>query len=356
MNGDHENNLKLNSEIQVFFKEALKVVAKNPTQAGFVLQTIRHQKKAAQTRLANEKEGIQVPPYMIISVTNSCNLRCKGCYSQAQHRNTAEELDSGRLRGLVAEARDLGVSVILLAGGEPLMRRDILDIAGDFPEVVFPLFTNGLLINDGLIEKLKERKNVIPVISIEGREAQTDGRRGEGVFSRLRDIQGKMKQAGLFYGLSFTVTRSNFETLTDSTYIQQSMASGSSLFFFVEYIPVKEETEELVITDAQRQKLVGVLEGFRKQFSGLFIAFPGDEELFGGCLSAGRGFIHISAAGDLEPCPFAPYSDANIKAVSLKEALRSDFLREIRQNHHMLTETKGGCALWEKREWVKSLL
>ena len=95
---------------------------------------------------------------------------------------------------------------------------------------------------------------------------------------------------------------------------------------------------------------------FRAKFPALFIAVPGDEEEIGGCLSAGRGFIHISAEGDVEPCPFAPYSDANLRDLSLKDALQSEFLRNIRQNHAQLSETEGGCALWIEREWVRSLL
>ena len=356
MNENHENNLKLNDAIHVFFKDALKVVAKNPSMAKFVFQTIRNQQKAAQTRLEWEKEGLQVPPYMVISITNRCNLRCKGCYCQAQHRPVEKELAPDRLRTLIGEASTLGVSVIFLAGGEPLMRSDILEIAGSYPEVIFPLFTNGLLITDETVSRLRELPNVIPVVSMEGKEAQTDERRGAGVYARLRSTLEKMKKAGLFSGLSFTVTKENFATLTDAAYIKSLMSTGSRLFFFVEYIPVKEETEELVITAEQRQTLVAILNDFRAKFSGLFVAFPGDEEEFGGCLSAGRGFIHISAEGDLEPCPFAPYSDTNVREGSLKEALRSDFLHKIRQNPGKLSETRGGCALWEEREWVKSLL
>jgi len=81
----------------------------------------------------------------------------------------------------------------------------------------------------------------------------------------------------------------------------------------------------------------------------------GTEEM-GGCLASGRGFVHISAEGNLEPCPFAPYSDTSLKDLTLKDALSSEFLRKIRENHQNLKETKGGCALWENRQWVASLL
>ena len=353
-NSDYSS--KLNNSINDFFLHALKIISENPAMAKFLLHTIRVQKKAARKRIVLGKQGLQVPPYMIISITNRCNLQCKGCYSRAQHRPLEKEISHDKLRSLIAEAKDLGISFIFLAGGEPLMRPDILAITNDFPDVIFPLFTNGLLLTDETIAVLSKQKNVIPVISMDGYETDTDSRRGPGVYEHLQGTLRKIKQSGIFYGLSFTVSRANFGTLTNEDFINKFIASNCHLFFFIEYIPVKEESENLVITDEQRTALPSILTSFKAKLPGLFVSFPGDEEAFGGCLSAGRGFIHISSEGDLEPCPFAPYSDANIKNMSLKDALQSELLRSIRQNHAELAETKGGCALWDKREWVKSLL
>jgi MoaA/NifB/PqqE/SkfB family radical SAM enzyme len=120
--------------------------------------------------------------------------------------------------------------------------------------------------------------------------------------------------------------------------------------------PVKEGTKDLVITNEQRAKLVGLMNSYRHKFPSLFISVHGDEEKFGGCLYAGKGFVRISAEGNIEQCPFVPYSDTNLRDSSLKEALHSDFLKTIRQSHEELHENKGGCALWIKREWVQSLL
>jgi MoaA/NifB/PqqE/SkfB family radical SAM enzyme len=101
-------------------------------------------------------------------------------------------------------------------------------------------------------------------------------------------------------------------------------------------------------------ELVKRRDTFRDNYKAVFVALPRDEEEIGGCLSAGRGFVHISAEGNVEPCPFVPYSDTNIKNCSLKEALQSKMLRTIRDNHEELEETHG-CALWERREWVQHL-
>jgi MoaA/NifB/PqqE/SkfB family radical SAM enzyme len=194
------------------------------------------------------------------------------------------------------------------------------------------------------------------VFSIEGGRRATEFRRGQGVFERVRETMRKLRDRGVFYGMSFTVTRENFPDLTDPAFIAPLVRDGCRLFFFVEYIPIEEGSGDRVLTEIQKRELERITVGFRTEFTAEFIAFPGDEEQYGGCLAAGRGFIHVGPDGGLEPCPFAPYSDVNLNCISLTEALRSPFLAAIRQNHGNLTETRGGCALWTNREWVRSLL
>ena len=135
---NYYNNL-LNKSIGSFLKEAAPIIGKNPAMAKFALKTIRLQKNAAQKRNAYREQGIQVPPYMIISITNRCNLHCKGCYAKAQHRPIEKELGDEKLRGIIGEAKELGVSFVFLAGGEPLMRQGIFEITEKFPEVIFPI-------------------------------------------------------------------------------------------------------------------------------------------------------------------------------------------------------------------------
>ncbi len=95
------------------------------------------------------------------------------------------------------------------------------------------------------------------------------------------------------------------------------------------------------------------MKDYNKEFDMLIIPLPGDEDKYGGCLAASRGFLHISSTGSLEACPFAPYSDANIKNMPLKNALQSKLLNEVRDNHHMLKEGKGGCTLVNNKEWIE---
>jgi len=293
---------------------------------------------------------------MIFSITERCNLHCKGCYAQALPRSPGEEMSEAKVRSIIAEARELGISFMILAGGEPFIRQDLINITRDFPEILFFVFTNGLLIDEDMLTKLKKQKNLVPLISLEGYEEDTDARRGKGVHERLQGIIRKVRKRGIFFGTSLTLTRSTFDTLTSLSFVEMLVDSGCKLFLLLEYTAVREGTEDWILTDDQRNRVMDRMNLFHSKFSALFIAVPGSEEEVGGCLAAGRGFVHVSAAGDVEPCPFAPYSDANLNKVSLKEALQSEFLRTIRNNHHQLNDTNGGCALWVKRAWAKSLL
>ena len=347
---------RLNQGLRIFFSEFVRVSVRHPSQALFFVRTVLWQGRAARRRARMAREGVHVPPIAIFSITNGCNLRCKGCYAQAIRGDTPDELSTERMRSVVAEAEELGISFFVIAGGEPLTRPEIVDIAGDFPNIVFLLVTNGLLLTPDVIARLSKLRNVVPVLSVEGNQAETDERRGLGVHERLRDKMKKLKDAGMFFSLSLTVTRTNFPTVTDPGFLQNAVDAGCRLFLLLEYTPIRAGTDEWVITDEQRTGMRKLLADFRRRFSAVFVAVPWDEEAQGGCLASGRGFVHISASGDLEPCPFAPLSDTNILSMPLKEALGSRFLGLMRENHSMFAETSGGCALWKNREAVESLL
>ena len=344
----------LNGSLNVFFKDALRVALTHPRQAAFFMQTLNWQRKAAKTRLSWDKMGVHVPPIIILSVTSKCNLHCQGCYHQALRSSSESEMSDERLEGLIAEAKDLGVSFMVIGGGEPLTRPGILDIAEKYPPIMFLMFTNGLLINEAVIKKMSKSRNIVPLVSLEGYENDTDKRRGAGVYAQALNSIAKLKAKSIFWGSSLTMTRANFADVTNENFIRRLVENGCKLFMLVEYTPVKKGTEDWVLTSEQRIELLRKRNSFRKKYSALFIALPWDEEEIGGCLSSGRGFIHISAEGNVEPCPFIPYSDTNLKHLSLKDALQSKMLKTIRENHGQLEE-KHGCALWEKREWVKSL-
>ena len=328
-----------------------------PAQWGRVFKLIGIQRRAAKRRKAAERTGGHIPPYLIISVTRQCNLHCKGCYARAQHRDKAgDELTAEEWARILTEARDSGVGTVIVAGGEPLVKEGLTEVFSQFPDMVFAVFTNGMLLSDEMVKQVKAMPHVVPVISLEGHGETTDDRRGPGVYRAVVAAMDRLNAKGVLYGVSHTVTTANLDAVTSRGYIRELKWRGCRLIFFIEYVPFEEGTENLELTQAGRETLLERAENMAKLEQVLAVGFPGDEESFGGCLAAGRGFLHVGADGAVEPCPFSPFSNLNLRDVSFREALGSKFLKAVRDNHDMLDETSGGCALFRNRDRVEALL
>ncbi len=339
------------------FSQAVRIITADPALAIPGTVILRHQRKAAAVRTRHEQDGLLVPPVMIVSVTSRCNLVCSGCYMHGRGERPDSEMSPEILASVVEQAAGIGVSVIVLAGGEPLIRHEeIIRLARAHPRVLFPVFTNGLLIDDRVADAIAGCKNIVPVVSFEGFREDTDARRGSGVYDRLLSVCTRLKDRGVFYGCSMTTTRTNLRHVTGEAFVRQRIDAGARVMVFVEFVPMTPDAEELVLVPEQKKTLQVVLSENNRKFPALFLGFPGDEDTYGGCLAAGRGFVHVSPTGNLEPCPAAPYSDVNLTSVSLKEALASRLLCRLREKPEYLTETAGGCALRANPAWVEELM
>ena len=350
------NRSLLNRSLRVFFKDALSITVRNPFQALTFIRTIFWLKKAARVRDKYKLNGYLIPSILIFSITNKCNLNCKGCYNKSFHSSDSKELSDEKLFQITEEAKELGVSFFVISGGEPFLRPVLLDIMKEYPEIIFLVFTNGTLINEQMIASFKKQKNVVPLISLEGDREETDERRGQGTFDQLIQTMVQLRKQSIFFGLSLTLARENFSTIISESFINKFNQGGCKFFLFLEYTPAQEGTEDWILTADQRAQMKDMVQYYRSKYSSLFIAVPWDLDDVGGCLSAGRGFVHINAKGDLEPCPFAPFSDTNVRDYSLKDALQSQLFEKIRHIPELSKEKGGGCVLWKEREMVQSLL
>ena len=251
----------------------------------------------------------------------------------------------------------MGVSFILLAGGEPMIRRDVIERAGKLPGILFPVFTNGTFMDEEYFRLLDRCRNLVPILSIEGGREITDERRGAGMYDRAIRNMDEMCRRGLVYGASVTVTTQNIREVTGDGFLDELAMRGCKAVIFVEFVPVTEESRELAPGDEERKYLDGAIARSREEKRDMvYIAFPGDEKSTGGCVAAGRGFFHINSHGGAEPCPFSPYSDVNVRDTSLREALRSPLFRALRDGGLLDGDHAGGCVLFEKRAQVEALL
>ena len=120
--------------VETIVADTLKATLKNPKESAFMAKFAAASRKASKTRLKLEREGLHVPGFLIASITSSCNLHCAGCYSRCSNATNdappVAQLTSGEWLRIFREADELGVSFIMLAGGEPMIRRDIIEAAG----------------------------------------------------------------------------------------------------------------------------------------------------------------------------------------------------------------------------------
>ena len=342
-------------------RDALKATLKDPRESAFMLRFAAASKAASKKRREAEDAGEHIPPFLIASITSQCNLHCAGCYSRCNNATVdaapVEQLSGTEWLRIFEEADALGVSFILLAGGEPMLRRDIIEAAGKKPNILFPIFTNGTFIDSRYFELFDRCRNLVPILSIEGEKEITDARRGKGVYESLIRNMDEFKRRSLIFGASVTVTTRNLRDVSSDAFLRKLSDRGCKAVIFVEFVPVSDESKELAPGDAERETLRREIARLREEHPEMvYISFPGDEKSSGGCVAAGRGFFHINSHGGAEPCPFSPYSDVNIKNSSLREALHSPLFTALRSGDILLDDHEGGCVLYEKRAQVEALL
>ena len=351
----------LSKGVENIVSDALRATVSNPKESAFLLRFAAASRAAAGRRAEAAKRGEHVPPFLIASITSQCNLHCAGCYSRCSHATVdaapVNQLTDGEWRRVFREADELGVSFILLAGGEPLLRRDVVEAAGERRNILFPVFTNGTFIDGRYLDLFGRCRNLLPVLSIEGDRETTDARRGEGVYDRLTAAMEAFREKGLIFGASVTVTTANLDEVCSDAFIGNLAGRGCKAVIFVEFVPVTDDSRELAPGDPERDRLAGEIDRLRERYpETVFISFPGDEKRSRGCLAAGRGFFHINSHGGAEPCPFSPYSDVNVRDGGLKDAMASPLFTALRTGSLLEDYHEGGCVLYEKREQVQALL
>jgi len=341
--------------------DAIKATLKNPKESAYMAKFALASKAASKKRAGLEKEGEHIPPFLIASITSSCNLHCAGCYSRCNNATEdtepVQQLSDEDWLKVFDEADDLGVSFILLAGGEPLLRKGVIEAAGKKQNILFPIFTNGTYMADKYFDLFDKNRNLVPIMSIEGEKEATDNRRGEGVYDKLVSNMDELNRRGLIYGASVTVTTENLKDVSSEKFIGMLSDKGCKAVIFVEFVPVTEDSKHLAPGDEDREYLKKEIARLRVEHPEMvFVSFPGDEKSSGGCIAAGRGFFHINSHGGAEPCPFSPYSDINVKDTSLREAINSKLFKALQSEGVLLDDHDGGCVLYEKRKEVEALL
>ena len=284
-----------------------------------------------------EKHKFYPPSFILFSPTNKCNLSCVGCY--ASSKVNAPTLSYESVDKIVDEVYNKwGNRFMTISGGEPLMYQSdgktLFDIWEKYNEMFFMFYTNGTLINKENAKKLAKLGNVTPAISVEGFEKETDERRGKGIFKKILQATDNLKEAGVTFGSSVTVTKKNIDILLEDKFydfIFQEL--GASYMWMFQLMPIGQakDMKKMMITPEQRVKLYRKWEYLLKEKKYCIADFWNSGVLTNGCIAYGRsgGYLYINWNGDITPCVFVPYYEDNIldlhkKGKGITDALFSD--------------------------------
>ena len=222
----------------------------------------------------------------------------------------------------------------IYTGGEPLVRKaDLIRICEKHPDCAFLCFTNATLIDEQFCQDMIRVANFVPAISAEGNEHTTDARRGEGTYKKIERAMKLLREHDLPFGISCCWTKANADAVATEENIDWMIKEGALFCWYFHFMPVgRGATAELIPTPEQRERMYHFVREMREKKPLFTLDFQNDGEYVGGCIAGGRRYLHINAAGDVEPCVFIHYSNANIHDMSLLDALRSPLFMKYYEN------------------------
>lgn len=301
------------------------------------------------------KRGDYFPPFLYISILNSCNLRCQGCWVDVEAERNAIDLEA--MNRLINDAKAHGNTFFGILGGEPFMHPQLLDVLAAHPDCYFQIFTNGQFITEKVATRLRELGNATPLVSIEGREITSDERRGKrDVFNKtLRGLEHCLK-AKILTGVATSVCQTNIEELLTREWLQELIDKGVHYVWYHTYRPVGPKMNPaLALRPDQLVRVRKFIVEMRATMPIAMIDAYYDDRGQALCPMSTGVSHHIGPRGDIEPCPIIQFAKETIHDQrGIYSTMRdSAFLKDFRElsAHHTR-----GCVVLERPDLVKELV
>ena len=305
------------------------------------------------------KKGEVFPPFLYVSIINSCNLRCQGCWVDVAAKQ--ETIKPDAMHRLIREAQEMGNVFFGIVGGEPFMHPQLLEILAEHPDCYFQVFTNGQFITDEVAKEIRRLGNVTPLISVEGNQIVSDERRGRpGVLSKTMEGIKNCLANKVFTGVCTSLCQTNYQDLLNEQWVDKLIDMGVMYTWFHVYRPMGPEANpELCLTPAQQLEARRFVVEMRAKKPIIIIDayFNGEGEAL--CPAATGITHHINPWGGIEPCPIVQFTKESIHSTetdtrSLKDKfLQSEYLRDFRDLARTSTR---GCIVLERPDLLKKLV
>jgi MoaA/NifB/PqqE/SkfB family radical SAM enzyme len=300
------------------------------------------------------RRGDSFPPFLYVSILNSCNLRCQGCWVDVEAPRDA--LPLAQINKLITDAKKQGNSFFGILGGEPFMHPELMPMLESHPDCYFQLFTNGQFITEKVASELRRFGNVTPLISIEGREIVSDERRGKkDVLNKtLRGLDHCLRQR-LLTGVATSLCQTNIDELLTESWLRELIGRGVHYVWYHTYRPVGPKmSSELALRPDQLVRVRKFVVEMRARMPIAMIDAYYDHQGQALCPMATGISHHINPRGDIEPCPIIQFATENIRDGNLHEVMsRSPFLKDFRELSARATR---GCVVLERPDLVRDLV
>jgi MoaA/NifB/PqqE/SkfB family radical SAM enzyme len=334
--------------------EELQPIVRKRFLSNFVLNASMLRTKRAQVLM--DQYDCNIPWAILMDPTSACNLSCIGCWA-GEYKKT-DSLDYTLMDRIIREGKEMGTYFYIYSGGEPTLRKkDLLKLAAKHDDCMFLAFTNGTLVDREFSQSLADLGNFALAFSIEGFEEQTDLRRGSGTYSKVLEGMRHMREAKAPFGFSTCYHSKNVDGVGSEDFLDFLVEQGCMFGWYFTYIPLGKNADTTLMTKAdQREFMAHWLRDMRTKKSIFLLDFWNDAQYAGGCIAGGRSYLHINAAGDVEPCAFIHYANTNIRNSTLLDALQSPLFMEYRKHQPFNKNLFQPCPLLDNPEALAQMV
>ncbi len=300
------------------------------------------------------KQGVHFPPFLFISIINSCQLRCQGCWVDVSAKRQMIELDD--LNKIVNDAKQHGNSFFGLLGGEPFLHPQLLEFLAAHRDCYFQIFTNGQAITPEVARELRRLGNCTPLISIEGSEIVSDERRGgkEVLNKTMAGLENCIRER-LIVGVTTSVCQTNFDLVSEA-WLQRLIDMGVMYAWFNSYRVIgPDPTPELALSPEQVLELRRFVVRMRCKLPIGIVDAYWDDKGQALCPMATGVSHHIGPSGAIEPCPIIQFAKETVydEGSFYDSVTQSEFLADFRKT---AAETTRGCIVLERPDLVRELV
>jgi len=293
-------------------------------------------------------DDVVIPIYASFSITNKCVYNCWHCYINSLKE---EDMSTESALKIIKMLQDLGISVIALTGGEPLLRTDIYKIISkiDTDKSSVVLFTTGYGLTKEKAKELKDAGLFGIIVGLEhtNQKIQDKLRNHTGSYEQALEGIKNAKEAGLYIGISTVATKKRIETGEIWEFIRFAGRKEVDEVLILEPIPVGKiiGKDNFLLNETERKQVINLQKKTNKSKRyPRVLSYPYREsKKVMGC-NAGYQYVHITASGNICPCSFTPLSFGN--------ALQEDLHVILKRLNNTFNTPRSHCFMLQNHRYI----